>query len=160
MKHYYILLKEQVATKEEKSLLTGLKTEQTHVLEGSLWFADRPSQKDRSGSRSASGTKQSELSLVSSDFDSTKLKCGPADVGEISEDGYLLLYAFNSFSDRIILYRDAGRWSEAKKIIVHSTVYVSIKGSKKQEIVGKVRYKGLLPNVNGTWFGVELSKVG
>ena len=152
---YYILTKKQIARRKEKSLQGKHKWDEIVVLEGSLWFT----QESVSTSRQYH-SHSTELILHSEEHNGAVLRYEHGDVKPLSGDQYNLILALTVCSERLKVFMDPAWLKEAAEIVPGSIVYVLSKYSISQEkMVGKVRYKGTLPGVQGTWFGVELSAV-
>lgn len=150
---YYILTKKQIARRKEKSLHGKHKWDEIVVLEGSLWFTQDPDSTPRQYHSHAS-----ELILHSEEHNGAVLRYEHGDVKPLSGDQYNLLLALTVCSERLKVFMDPAWLKEAAEIAPGSTVYVLSKYSISQEkLVGKVRYKGILPGAQGIWFGVELS---
>ena len=154
---YYILTKKQIARRKEKSLQGKHKWDEIVVLEGSLWFTQESVSTSTSRQYHSHST---ELILHSEEHNGAVLRYEHGDVKPLSGDQYNLLLALTVCSERLKVFMDPAWLKEAAESVPGSIVYVLSKYSISQEkLVGKVRYKGTLPGVQGIWFGVELSAV-
>ena len=84
-----------------------------------------------------------------------RFECRREDVAPLTREEADLLLAIASGTLRYQIYIDRGRLDFGKRLQGGSHVMVSVKGSSKN-LPGVVRYKGFLPNMPGTIFGVQL----
>ena len=152
MRTYFILLREKVATKKDRGLLSRQKSDKTHVLEGSLWYLSE------SEYANASKFQENLLSLCSVDYDGVVVESQKSEADKLSEEEFELLYALATCKERLKLFQDQYFMKEAVTIGVDSDVYVTSQGLP-EKTPGKVRYRGCIPGQNGMWFGVELAPV-
>ncbi len=150
----YILLSDQIATRREKGVLNRQRGEDSkiQVIQGSLWRLD--DSEDPLHARS-----KPVITLTSLEFDGVVLQCPPSEVERLSEQEYELLVSLSSCVDRLNIFRDKEWLDEGTKVDIDSIVFILKFGENQEKIVARVRYKGPLPGLNGTWFGVELSAV-
>ena len=149
----YILLSDQIATRREKGVLSRQKgDEKIQVIQGSLWRLDENT--DPLAARS-----KPSITLTSLEFDGVVLQCPPSEVERLSEQEYELLVSLSSCVDRLNIFTDKEWLDEGTKIDIDSIVFILKFGESLEKVVGRVRYKGPLPGLNGTWFGIELSAV-
>ena len=149
----YILLSDQIATRREKGVLNRQRGEEKiQVIQGSLWRLD--DSEDPLAARS-----KPSITLTSLEFDGVVLQCPPSEVERLSEQEYELLVSLSSCVDRLNIFTDKEWLDEGTKIDIDSIVFVLKFGESPEKVIGRVRYKGPLPGLNGTWFGIELSAV-
>ena len=82
-------------------------------------------------------------------------ECRREDVAPLTREEADLLLAIASVTLRYQIYINRGRLDFGKRLQAGSLVMVSVKGSSKN-LPGVVRYKGDLPSMRGTMFGVQL----
>ena len=151
MKSHFILLREQLAEKRDRSLLSRGKSDQTQVLEGSLWYLSK--------SDSLEKLKGKTFTLHSYDYEGVVLECEPSNVEKLDDRDFHLLHALTNCKDRCRLFHDAQWMSEAAQFRVGSYVYIVNVNELPERVPAKIRYVGELVSRTGTWFGVELSAV-
>ena len=151
---FYILIKEQVATRRERNFSIGRQEPPTHVLEGSLWY-DSPASSEVDDYRTLDKT----ILLYSVEYEDVDLKCSMQDVQRLDNTQYNLLHAIDSCGDRFKVYQDTSWMNEAMQMNVDSIVYALKMPGLPDRTPAKVRYRGPLKNKNGLWFGIELSLV-
>ena len=84
-----------------------------------------------------------------------RLHCRKEDVARLTREEHDLLLAISSVTLRYQIYIDRGRMDFGKRLGLGSEVMVSVQGCSKN-LPGVVWYKGVLPNIRGTMFGVQL----
>ena len=84
-----------------------------------------------------------------------RLECRMEDVKKLTPEEADLLLGISSTKSRFEIYFDGKRLDFGKRLEHGSHVLVSIQ-HVSQKLSGVVRFKGRLPNLPGTMFGVEL----
>ena len=143
----YILLRDCVRRVREKTMLSlGVTTKFTsiQILRGEI-LEDVP--------EAEQPTDSTEVAVVN--CKSLRLECPTEDVTRLSEEETNLLLAITSSEGRYLSYIDRKRMAFGRQLSQGSAVFVDVKGNSKF-LPGIVRYKGVLPPIPGTWFGVEL----
>ncbi|XP_068721135.1 probable serine/threonine-protein kinase DDB_G0271682 [Montipora capricornis] len=84
-----------------------------------------------------------------------RLHCRKEDAARLTREEHDLLLAISSVTLRYQIYIDRGRMDFGKRLGLGSEVMVSVQGCSKN-LPGVVWYKGVLPNIRGTMFGVQL----
>lgn len=151
MKGHFILLREQLAEKRDRSLLSRGKSDQTQVLEGSLWHLSK--------SDSLEKLRGKTITLHSHDYDGVVLETDPSNVEKLDEREFHLLYALNNCRERFRLFLDKQWLAEASHFAEGAYVYVVNVNELPERVPAKIQYVGELMSRTGTWFGVELSPV-
>ena len=145
----YILLRDRVRHSVEENMLShGLPMKSTpmqvlrgEILEGAPQ-ADQPIDSTR-------------VAVVGIERKSLRLECLTEHMARLSEEESNLLLAITSSEGRYQTYIDKNRLALGRQLSVGSTVFVEVKRNSKV-LPGAVWYKGVLPPILGTWFGVEL----
>ena len=143
----YILLQDRVGQTVERNFL-GLSTKATPVqlLRGELLEALPETEQPQDSIK---------IALVGIDRESLRLECTLEYLTRLSDEDTNLLLAISSLEERYQTFMDRIRLDFGRKMSVGESVYVSVKGVSNK-LPGIVWYKGELPSVNGTMFGVEL----
>ena len=152
MPTYHILLRDQIATEKNGQLDHSFKSSKrtVQVLKGSLWKSEEHSY-----------TESPKWFYLQS-FDTKEvqfLECSENDVSRLTEEQCKLLTPINTCGDRYKVFQDKSWLSEALQIKADSIVYILKLQNSSEKIVGKVRYRGPVPETPGIYFGVELSAV-
>ena len=149
----YILLSDQIATRKEKTLLSisKPKSDDIVVLKGSLW---RLVESDTDVSKN-----QKRLTLNSVDYDSVILQTSSSEAEVVSQTEFDILIALSSMQERYRVYKDKHWMKEANEMDLGTVVHLLKFADLPEEVPGKIRYRGPLQTLKGTWFGVELSAV-
>ena len=84
-----------------------------------------------------------------------RLECRKEDVTELTMQEVDLLLAISSPMLRLAVFHDGKRLDFGKRLEHGSRVLLSVKGVSNN-LPGVVRFKGKLPDLPGTMFGVEL----
>ena len=145
----YILLNDRVGENVEKNILAfGLasKISPTQVLRGELLEA-LPEEGQPQDSH--------KIAVVGLDRKKLRLVCRTEDLTRLSDEEANLLLAISSVGERYDIFIDRKRLDIGRKIHHGSRVLVKVKGIAK-DLVGVVWYKGEVPPLPGTMFGVEL----
>ncbi|XP_066019147.1 ubiquitin carboxyl-terminal hydrolase CYLD-like [Pocillopora verrucosa] len=145
----YILLRDCVRRVREKTMLSlGVTTKSTpiQILRGEI-LEDVP--------EAEQPTDSTEVAVVGINCKSLRLECPTENVTRLSEEETNLLLAITSSEGRYLSYIDRKRMAFGRQLSQGSAVFVDVKGNSKF-LPGIVRYKGVLPPIPGTWFGVEL----
>ena len=145
----YILLQNRVGLTVQRNILSldsSTRQSPTQVLRGELLEALPESEQPQDPTK---------IALVGIDRKSLRLECGMEFVYRLSEKDTSLLLAISSVEERYQTNMDRIRLDFGRKILPGSQVYVAVKGISKK-LPGIVRYKGELPSIKGTMFGVEL----
>ena len=98
----------------------------------------------------------SKIALVGIDSKYLRLECGMECIIQLTEEDANLLLAISSPEERYQTFTERIRLEFGRRIGPDSKVYVTVKGISKQ-VPGVVRYRGELPVLHGTMFGVELT---
>ena len=145
----YLLLRDRVGHTVEKnmfSLSLTMKSTPMQVLRGEILEgvpeADQP-------------TDSTKVAVVGIERKSLRLECRTEDLTRLSEEETNLLLAITSSEGRYQTYMDRSRLAFGRQLSVGSTVFVDLKGFSNL-FPGIVWYRGILPPILGTWFGVEL----
>ena len=86
-----------------------------------------------------------------------RFECRREDIAPLTREEADLLLAIAPGTLRYQIYIDRGRLDFGKRIQGGSHVMVSVKGiGSSKNLAGVVRYKGFLPNMHATMFGVQL----
>ena len=147
---FFILLKDTKSTKPEKNY-EGFPTSKTNVklfLKGEI-VCEKSTTID---------TSKGTLRLHPCDKPNYYLECAISDIGPLTKEEAKLLLSFTS-NDARYKYYSSKSLNDANAMNVGSKVFVKVRsptGGGMQELRGVVRYKGPLPDVIGTMFGVEL----
>ena len=145
----YILLRDCVRRVREKTMLSlGVTTKSTpiQILRGEI-LEDVP--------EAEQPTDSTEVAVVGINCKSLRLECPTENVTRLSEEETNLLLAITSSEGRYLSYIDRKRMAFGRQLSQGSAVFVDVKGHSNV-LPGIVRYKGVLPPIPGTWFGVEL----
>ena len=151
-KNKYILLSNRVGHTIERNLLAlGLSTKSipTNVLRGELLEALPEAEQPQDLNR---------IALVGIDRKSLRIECSMEDIGRLADEDANMLLAISSSESRYQTLIDRKRLDFGRRLInspAGSQVFVSVKGIPK-DVVGVVWYKGELPSLPGTMFGIEL----
>lgn len=149
-----ILLRDHIATEKHRGLPYDTSKE-VQALKGSLWVYNEDTHKN-----SSTHSKHILASAIDVKSGASKfLNCETRDLANLSEEQCELLKSVSTCEDRYKVFQDKSWLSEAIQIKVGTTVYVLKLDQESSRLIGKVRYKGYLPESSGTLFGVELSKV-
>jgi len=142
----YILLEGRVGQTVDRNIFNfGLSmSTSTQVLRGDLLEALPEAQQPQDSTR---------IALVGIDRKSLRLDCTLECLMRLSDEDANLLLPISSLEERYQIFRDRERLDFGRKILPGGKVYASVKGVK---LPGVVWYKGELPSINGTMFGVEL----
>ena len=90
-------------------------------------------------------------------FTRIRFECRREDVARLTREEADLLLAIGSDTLRYQIYIDRGRLDFGKRLQGGSLVMVSVQRIRySMNLPGVVRYKGFLPNLRGTMFGVQL----
>ena len=144
----YILLQDCIGETLKGSVPTlGIPTKSTprQVLKGELLEALPESEQPGDSTRIAVGGIDRKL----------RLECRMEDVKKLTPEEADLLLGISSTKSRCEIYFDGKRLDFGKRLEHGSHVLVSIQGVS-EKLAGVVRFKGGLPNLPGTMFGVEL----
>ena len=147
----YILLQDRVGEILERNMLTlGLasKSTPTQVLKGELLEALLETEQPGDSTRIALGGIDRKL----------RLECCTEDVTRLTREDADLLLAIGSVTLRYQIYIDKGRLDFGKRLEFGSQVLVSVLTERgiSKNFPGVVRYKGDLPSIPGTMFGIQL----
>ena len=147
----YILLQDRVGEIPERSMLTlGLASKSTpiQVLKGELLEALPETEQPGDSTRIALGGIDRKL----------RLECRTEDVTRLTREDADLLLAIGSVTLRYQIYIDRGRMDFGKRLDLGWQVLVSVLTEKgiSKNFPGVVWYKGNLPSIPGTMFGVQL----
>ena len=144
----YILLHDRVGDIMERSMLTlGLATKltPTQLRKGELLEALPESEQPGDSTRIALGGIDRKL----------RVECRMEDVMKLTEQEADLVLAISSVTSRYQICFDRKRLDFGKRLEYGSQVLVSIHGVSKK-LPGMILFKGELPSVPGTMFGIEL----
>ena len=148
-RHRYILSQDRVGEILERNMLSTLglasKPTPTQVLKGELLEALPETEQPGDSTRIALGGIDRKL----------RLECRTEDVTQLTREDADLLLAIDSVTLRYQIYIDRGRMDFGKRLELGSPVMVFVRGCSKN-LPGVVWYKGDLPNIPGTMFGVQL----
>ncbi|XP_068743882.1 ubiquitin carboxyl-terminal hydrolase CYLD-like isoform X2 [Montipora capricornis] len=149
----YILLQDRVGEILGRNMLTlGLapKSTRTQVLKGELLEALLETEQPGDSTRIALGGIDRKL----------RLECCTEDVTRLTREDADLLLAIGSVTLRYQIYIDKERLDFGKRLEFGSQVLVSVLTEKgiSKNFPGVVRYKGDLPSIPGTMFGIQLHK--
>ena len=147
-RHRYILLQNRVGEILERNMLTfglSFKSTPTQVLKGELLEALPETEQPGDSTR---------IALCGIDH-KLRLECRTEDVTRLTREDADLLLAIGSVALRYQIHIDRGRMDFGKRLQGGSFVMVSVRGCSKN-LPGVVWYKGDLPNIPGTMFGVQL----
>ena len=145
----YILLRDSVGHTTEKNMLSlGLTMKSTpmQVLRGEILEGAPEAEQP---------TDSTKVAVVGIECKSLRLKCPSEYITRLSEEESSLLLAISSSEKRYETYTERKRLAFGRQLSVGSVVFVEVKGNSKL-FPGIVRYRGILPPILGTWFGVEL----
>ena len=148
----YILLSDQIATRKEKTLLSisKPKSDDIVVLKGSLWKLVEIDSDSKN---------QRRLTLNSIDYESVILQTSSCEAELINQQEFDILIALSSMQERYKVYKDDNWMKQASEMDQGSVVHLLKFADLPDEVPGKIRYKGSLQTLKGTWFGIELSAV-
>ena len=144
----FILLHDRVGDIVERSMSTlGLATQlsPTQLLKGELLEALPESEQPDDSKRIALGGIDRKL----------RIECRMEDVMKLTEEEADLVLAISSVTSRYQICFDRKRLDFGKRLEYGSQVLVSINGFSKK-LPGMIWFKGELPSVRGTMFGIEL----
>ena len=148
LRNRYMLLQDCIGETLKGSVPTlGIPTKSTprQVLKGELLEALPESEQPGDSTRIAFGGIDRKL----------RLECRMEDVKKLTPEEADLLLGISSTKSRCEIYFDGKRLDFGKRLEHGSHVLVSIQGVS-EKLAGVVRFKGGLPNLPGTMFGVEL----
>ena len=148
----YILLRARVGFTLERvpkrmSLGSTTKSIPTQVLRGELLEAVPDVLKPPVG--------LNKIALVGIERKTLHLECRTDDLTRLADKDANLLLAISSYESRYQTFIDRKSLAFERQLLRGSWVFVKVKGISK-DLPGVVWYKGELPTVLGTWFGVEL----
>ena len=154
----YILLSDQIATRKEKTLLSisKPKSDDIVVLKGSLW---KLVDSDTNNCKTDKRLSLTVLTLNSVDYESVILQTSSTEAEVVSQTEFDILIALSSMQERYRVYKDKKWVKEANEIDVGTVVNLLNFADLPEEVPGKIRYRGALQTLKGTWYGVELSAV-
>ena len=148
-RHRYILLQDRVGETLERNMLRefglSFKSTPTQVLKGELYESLPETEQPGDSTR---------IALCGIDR-KLRLECRTEDVTRLTREEVDLLLAIGSVTLRYQIYIEGRRLDFGKRLQGGSHVMVSVKGISKN-LPGVVLYKGDLPNIPGTMFGVQL----
>ena len=145
----YILLQDLVGETIERNVFSlgfSTKLTPTHVLRGDLLEALPETEQPQDPTK---------IVLIGVERKSLRLKCTLEYLTRLSDEDANLLLAISLLEERYQTFLDRIRLDFGRKISPGGNVYVSMKDVSKK-LSGVVWYKGELPSINGTLFGVEL----
>ena len=148
----YILLQDRVGEILERNMLSTLglasKSTPTQVLKGELLEALPETEQPGDSTRIALGGIDRKL----------RLECRTEDVTRLTREDADLLLAIGSVTLRYQIYIDRGRLDFGKRLELGRQVLVSVLTEKgiSKNFPGVIWYKGDLPSIPGTMFGVQL----
>ena len=148
----YILLQDRVGEILERNMLSTLglasKSTPTQVLKGELLEALPETEQPGDSTKIALGGIDRKL----------RLECRTEDVTRLTREDADLLLAIGSVTLRYQIYIDRGRLDFGKRLEPGRQVLVSVLTEKgiSKNFPGVVWYKGDLPSIPGTMFGVQL----
>ena len=147
-KNKYILLNHRVGYTVERNMF-GLSTKPlpTNVLRGELLEALPEAEQPQDC--------LTRVALAGIDRKSLRIECSMEDLTRLTDEDAKLLLAISSSESRYQTLIDRKRLDFGRRLSPDSQVFVSVKGIPK-DVVGVVWYKGELPSLPGTMFGVEL----
>lgn len=146
---YYLLIRDRMAEKPEKTYGSNKTSKFLSLLQGDILFRDLVSTDD---------DKYGTMILHPYDKPQYFVQCPIGDARPIGEEETKLLLAIPTMGDRFRVFNDKSLLKMGKKMTIGCLVNVTIRSPKgaKNEVRGTIRYKGHLPKESGTWFGVEL----
>ena len=150
---YYILMKDSLATKKERShaLHRQKHNSEVNVLKGSIWIDLQENVSLKPNSK--------KIELISVEYENVTLTCHRDIVKCINGSEYQLLIAIPSLCDRYDVFDDGNWLAEGMTLKISDIVYLDKGNGMVESIVGQIKYRGQLPENEGTWFGVLLSAV-
>lgn len=147
---YYILLEGKTAEKREKYSSGFSRSEKKFVSLHKGEILTEVCEKDQP-------KEQTIIKLHPVERPSLTLECTMPDVQRIDEEEANLLLPLCSLGERLRVFQQRNRLRAGKKMVVNSNVYVTVPvNTIKKQFPGVVKYKGPLPGLHGTMFGVEL----
>lgn len=148
----YILLVTKIGRKKKDRRLVTIKTVQTNqarveLLAGTLLVA-APTD-ERTLSQSGGGHYES---LETGD----EVYCSRSEIEELVPSTCDLLRPIPTCAERLEVYKNKEWLQEGLQLRPGDNVFVKIKGHQS-ELPGVIRYRGLIPDGNGVFFGIELT---
>ena len=144
----YILLRDQIGRIRERSTSTpGLAAISRHVCVSKGELLEVLPKNEQPGDTT-------RIALTGID-PKLRLECRKVDVTELAVQEDDLLLAISSPTLRLEIFHGRKRLDFGKRLELESGVLVSVRGVSNK-LPGVVRYKGKVPDLPGTMFGVEL----
>jgi hypothetical protein len=142
---YYILLVQKLARKKERGILRH-GTSKVELLPGNLLIClDEKHSSDRI-----------LFVLETLDPENIEVECVPGEeIEEVRTKEIDLLKPIPTHGERLSVFQNKEWLSEGVRLTKDDSVWVSVKG-QTSDLLGVIRYKGLLPGLKGIFFGVEL----
>lgn len=151
---YYILLHEKLGKKKDKGLVSrslGSGSSKVQVLQGTLLETAEPS-------RTRGSKPVNNLELRSLEPENVWVDVIIIDVEIISQDEYNLLVAIPTCKERLRIFLNKEWLKEGLELDISHLVKVEVRGYS-DPLIGTIRSKGLIPEVKGTYFGIELQVI-
>lgn len=146
---YFILLQKKTGKKRDRGFSSSIRTSRIDVLAGALLLFCEVHE-----SRSSYIL---VLETIENDREVIEVECIPGEVENIQDTSLLdLLRPIPVQAERLAVYLDKEWVREGLEMNVNDPVMVKLKGHQN-ELPGVIRYKGSVADMNGTYFGVQLT---
>ena len=142
-KYTCILLVQKIGKKKERGLFSS-GSSKVDVLPGTLILFQNHNSFDKT------------LVFESLDQENIELECKSSDEYEpVSTDEFQLLYSIPTCQERLVVFHNKAWIEEGMDLKVGDAVEVQMKGCDP-DLLGMLRYKGKVTDIEGIYFGVEL----